>query len=154
MFGLGLGAIPYLLGGSALLLILVGGVEEFRINSFRSEAAVAKQHEAEYAGQAAKVNEIFAREEASREKARADQERANSDELLRLRNERDAIETRFKNVSADRAKVAAENIRFRNNAPKTDSRLVGPTMVHVLNCLRQQQQAFRAGRAAAPCGGG
>lgn len=151
MFGLGLNVLTYALGGVALIALLGAGVQTWRIQGYATEVATARQHEAEALGQASKVNEIFAREEAKQEKRRADQAKMNTDELLRLRDERDALETRFKNISADRAKVAAENLRFRNNAPKTDSRDIGPTMRRVLSCLRQQQIAFRAGRSPPAC---
>lgn len=143
----------YVALGGLLAAGIVAGVQTFRLGIAQRDVAVARQNEAEYAGQAAKVNEIFAREEAKQERARAEQAKMNADELLRLRDERDAIETRFKNVSADRAKISAENRRFRDNAPKTDARPLGPTMVRVINCLRIQQQAFRSGRPSPACGG-
>lgn len=138
------GPLLYGVAGGALLLLVGIGVQTYRLTLAQTDVAVARQHQAEAEGVAAKVNEIFARNEADQERRRAEQVKANSDELLRITNERDAIETRFKNVSADRSKLSAENRRLIANAPKTDSVLLGPTMRTYFSRLRVQQQASRS----------
>lgn len=130
---------------AVLMLALLG--QTVRLSYAQLATATARQHQAEAENVAVKVNEIFARNEADQERRRAEQAKANADELLRLRDERDAIETRYKNVSADRAKLSAANKRFIANAPKSDSRDLGPTMFGYFVCLRQQQ-AERTGGAA------
>lgn len=151
MFGIPIPPIPalwYGIGAGALALLLALGVQTYRVSSAQRDAAIARQHEAEANTTAAKVNEIFAREEAAQERRRAEQTEANAKEVLGLRRERDAIETRYKNVSADRAKLSAANKRFISNAPKSDSRDLGPTMLGYFACLREQQQAERPGNTS------
>lgn len=147
MFGLP-NPVTYIAGGVGIVLVIALGVQTYRLTLAQRDVAIARQHQAEAEGIGAKVNEIFAREEAAQERRRAEQAKANADEVLRLTDERDSIETRFKNVSADRAKLSAENRRLIANAPKTDSRPVGPTMQQFFARLRLQQQARRSGSGA------
>ena len=151
MFGIGFNPLTYLAGGITLVLLLALGAQTFRLSLAQRDVAIAKQHQAEAETIGAKVNEIFAREEATRERHRAEAEAKFASEQSLLRADRDAIETRYKNASAERSKLSAENRRLIANAPKTDSRELGPTMLSYFDRLRGQQQARRSsGVAPAP----
>lgn len=152
MFGivnpLTLGPLTYIVGGAGLVLVLALGAQTFRLSLAQRDVAVARQHQAEAETIGAKVNEIFAREEATRERTRAEAEKKFADERQLLTEQRDSIETRYKSVSADRAKLSAENRRLIANAPKTDSAPIGATMRVYFARLREQQQARRPSGAA------
>lgn len=150
MFGIP-NPIAYGALGLGAVLALALTAQTVRLGFAQRDAAVARQHQAEAENTAVKVNEIFARQEADQERHRAERTKANADELLRIRDERDAIETRYKNVSADRAKLSAENKRIISNAPKTDSNPLGRTMLSYFCRLRQQQVARSS--SAAPVAG-
>lgn len=146
----GFNPITYAIGGVVLLLLVLLGVQTVRLTIAHRDLAIARQHQAEAEGTAAKVNEIFAREEAKRERDRAAALASWYAETTALRNERDAIETRFKNVSADRRKLSEENRRLIRDAPKSDSVVLGRTMATFFNRLRQQQAARTNGTPPAP----
>lgn len=140
----GISPLTYVVGGVGLVLVLGLGAQTYRLSLAQRDIAVAKQHQAEAEKIGAQVNEIFAREEAKQERTRAEAEVKFAAEQQLLRNQRDDAETRYKNVSADRAKLSVENRRLVANAPRTDARELGPTMLSYFARLREQQQARRS----------
>lgn len=128
--------------GLALLLsnAITLGVMEYRVISFQAELATARQQTAGAKEDAAKINLIFANNEADRERARAEDEKKSREESERLGREKAAAEARYRNEREARITEAANLRRIIDNANAADRRPIGPAMRAYFAGLRSLQQ--------------
>lgn len=134
--------ITGLLGGVSLLLLVGIGVQTYRINSFATETAQAKQSASEARSMADGVARAYAENDTDNMKKLLANKVANDMELEDLRRTNTTLQATLNQKAADYNKVSTRLQGIIDNAPKTDSRNLGPTMLKYFNELRDAQHVW------------
>ncbi len=136
---------PYIIGGSALALVLMYGAWSIQVSNLRADHAGAMTAEKERASLIQKGWDSY---KLAVEQTATDQERIRADANLKALNEREAmtaeidrLRQQYTTAARARDEEAAALQRILNNAPKTSVSPLDPSAIAVYRRLRERQTA-------------
>ena len=145
----------YLLGGSALALLIVVGIWQVQVANIRAASAMAISAEQQ---KTSDVQGLFDGYKLQVEQTITNQERIRADENLKALNEREAMAAEIDRlrgvaVAAQRARDqrTTELLNALRNAPQTDvSPLAGAVLTYIDGVRQQQRATAAAGNPTPP----